>query len=338
MWQTVFAAFQTDPVWGLYTDSPAREAAALLEGRSLAACIDSLEIIRVSGADAETFLQGQTTCDFKEVAAGRWQLGAHCNAKGRIQASFRALPLENDFLLLVPRGQGEPTRAALAKYALFSKVTLTLESHWLPLALLGPDAAGWCSGLFGAAPAANDCLALEKGLIAGLRDNAWLLLLSPEQAAEALSQLQASAIPLAGDNAWWLAEIQAGIAQIPEQLSEQWIPQEVNYDLVGGVNFKKGCYKGQEIVARIHYRGQTKVRTRIVQIEGVEQAAPGTRIVSVSGQNLGTLLQSACVKKRTLMGLAVLKTDCSESETLQLEPNDGSQIRLMPMPYAINNE
>ena len=117
MWQTAFS-FQQHSQWGLHVRPLEQEAADLLAGKSLAACISTLDVIRVSGADAETFLQGQTTCDFREIAAGHPRLGAHCNAKGRVQASFRAFGLNGDFLLLLPKGQGEPTRAALAKFAI----------------------------------------------------------------------------------------------------------------------------------------------------------------------------------------------------------------------------
>ncbi|MEZ5506950.1 MAG: hypothetical protein R3F38_13675 [Gammaproteobacteria bacterium] len=149
MWQSI-QAFHQHPQWGLHVRSLTEESSDLLAGNSLAACISSLDLIRVSGADAETFLQGQTTCDFREVRQGQIRLGAHCNVKGRVQASFYALPQGEDFLLLLPKGQGEPTRAALAKYAMFSKATLSLDTSLWPLALLGPDARRWAARIGGA--------------------------------------------------------------------------------------------------------------------------------------------------------------------------------------------
>ncbi len=336
MWQTVFS-FQQHPQWGLHARPLEQEAADLLAGKPLAACISTLDVIRVSGADAETFLQGQTTCDFREIAAGHPRLGAHCNAKGRVQASFRAFGLKGDFLLLVPQGQGEPTRAALAKFALFSKATLTLDTTLAPLALLGEQSAQWVQAVFGGVPAVGDSLTGDNGLVTALETDRFLALVPADRAATVVQALQAQHAVLAGDNVWWLAEIQAGIAQIPLAQTEQWIPQEINYDLVNGVNFKKGCYKGQEIVARIHYRGQTKVRTYPVEIAPVKAApAAGTRITE-GGQNIGTLLISAFVNASTVRGMAVLKTDSSESESLQLEPNDGCRVRPLPLPYAITN-
>ena len=337
MWDNIQPQFQRDSRWGLFTDSLLQEASDLMSAKTLAACINSLEILRVSGDDAETFLQGQTTCDFHDVTAGQWRLGAHCNAKGRIQASFRALRQDGDFLLLLPRGQGEPTRAALGKYALFSKVELKLDTDLQPLALLGPDAARLSETLLGCAPEQDACLTGTYGPVLGLRENAFLALIPGDRTPELVTALDAAQVRLAGDNTWWLAEMQAGIAQVPAEQSEQWIPQEINYDLVNGVSFRKGCYKGQEIVARIHYRGQTKVRVRLLEIENANAAIPGARILNDNGDGVGTLLQTAYVNERTVLGLAVLKTDASESESLQLEPKDDCRIRLLPMPYAITN-
>lgn len=336
MWQSVHT-FNTHPVWGLHVRSLAEEAADQQTGKSLAACISTLDVIRLTGADAETFLQGQTTCDFRDVAAGQICLGAHCNAKGRVQASFWAVRFAEDFLLLLPKGQGEPTRAALAKYAMFSKVTLTLESRLLPLALLGPQAPAWAANLWGAVPDKQQCLEGINGLIAAPGNNILLALIPAANAPAVLEALQNEGATIAGDNPWWLAQLSAGIAQILSIQSEQWIPQEFNYDLVQGVNFKKGCYKGQEIVARIHYRGQTKVRAQLISITGADTAEPGTRIVDSANQNVGTLLQSAYVSDDTLLGMAVTKNSASESENLRLEPNDSTSVRLNPLPYAINN-
>lgn len=340
MWSS-FTALQQHPCWGLHARPLEQEAADLLADRSLALLVSTLALIRVSGPDALTFLQGQTTCDFRDVAAGQVRLGAHCNPKGRMQASFRALPCQDDFLLLLPRDQAEPTRAALAKFALFSKVTLTLDDSLAVLALTGPEAGAWTRAIAGNDPDAGTARPWDSGLVATLEDGRRLLLVPAARCATTLATLQQLPAPLAGDNAWSLSEIRAGIAQIPPTQSEQWIPQELNYDLLRGVSFKKGCYKGQEIVARIHYRGQTKVRAFAVEITGKIATdfsiGTGQRLLTRAGENAGTLLNSAFVNQHTRHGMAALKVEASESEALQLEPNDGCAVRLLPLPYAITN-
>ncbi|MEZ5509052.1 MAG: hypothetical protein R3F47_04020 [Gammaproteobacteria bacterium] len=335
MWQSI-QAFHQHPQWGLHVRSLTEESSDLLAGNSLAACISSLDLIRVSGADAETFLQGQTTCDFREVRQGQIRLGAHCNVKGRVQASFYALPQGEDFLLLLPKGQGEPTRAALAKYAMFSKATLSLDTSLWPLALLGPDARRWAARIGGADLEAGKVATGATGLVACLDQQTFLALVPADQASAALQQLHADGATLAGDNVWWLDQLHKGIAQILPAQSEQWIPQEFNYDLVGGISFKKGCYKGQEIVARIHYRGQTKVRAYLLEADATTADA-GLNVINASGQTAGNVLQAAFVNDHSLLVLAALKTAAAESESLRLEPNESTNLRLIPMPYAITN-
>ena len=334
MWQS-FQTFQQDPVWGLHQTSLEEEASNQQSGKLQVACLSTLDLLRVSGADAETFLQGQVTCDIKEVAEGGIRLGAHCNAKGRVQASFWALKTGADFMLVLPAGQGEPTRAALGKYAVFSKVTLSIETGLLPLGILGAGADSLASSCWGDVPATGQCLQTARGALANTGSTSLLALVPADEAGTLLQSLQDQGATLAGDNPWWLAQLSAGIAQITAEQSEEWIPQEFNYDLVNGVNFKKGCYKGQEIVARIHYRGQTKVRARLFEVSNAPSVAPGTRIVTDAGQNAGTVLQVAYVKSDTLLGIGVIKNDITESESLRLEPNESSRVRLIPMPYAI---
>lgn len=336
MWQS-FRSFQSDPRWGLHLAPLADEAARLQAGAPLAACISTLELIRVSGPDAESFLQGQVTCDMREVAAGAIRLGAHCNIKGRVQASFYGMRQGADMVLLVPQGQGEATRAALARYALFSKATLSLEPHWGAMALLGGARDAAIPSRWEQAPAPGHSVESEAGVLARLDDRTDLALVPLNRAADLLQTLENAGVGIVGDNVWWLAQLQAGIAQILPAQSEAWIPQEINYDLINGVSFRKGCYKGQEIVARIHYRGQTKVRAHLLEIRPDTATEPGTRIVSAEGQNIGTVLQCAFVNDDTLLAIAALKTDIPESEPLHLEPNESSQIRLVPMPYAITN-
>lgn len=336
MWQT-FQTFDADPQWGLHVRPLAVEAGDWLAGKSLAACIGSLDLIRVSGPDAETFLQGQTTCDFHEIGKGAVRLGAHCNVKGRAQASFLALKQGEDFILLLPQGLGEPTRAALTKYALFSKVSLALEPALLPLLLSGISALEWAAQHWGQLPETGHWLPSGSFVLADTGSGGLLVLVPADQAPGLLAELPSAGIALAGDNVWWLSQLAAGIGWILPSQSEVWIPQEFNLDLVGGISFKKGCYKGQEIIARIHYRGQTKVRAQLLEIQSGLRIEPGIRILDATGQPVGTLLQAALLDTSRCRALAVLKVDAQESGPLALEANESSHVQLLPLPYAITN-
>lgn len=312
-----------DSIWGNYVSDVDTEAAIIMANEPYAALLDSIGLIKITGDDAESFLQGQLTCDFNTITAGHAQLGAHCNVKGRAQCTFVAFHHDGAFYLALPNDQVAPTLAALGKFALFSKVELAPCSDLLAVGL-GTDGVT-------ALPDDINAITIDVPHLGHM------LFIAKEQAESFLSHLNQdpSAPKLCGDNAWHLSLINRGVAMIGQAQSEQWIPQEMNYDLINGVNFKKGCYKGQEIIARIHYRGQSKVRTHLLEIEGTTalQVHTGDKITAENTN--GTILAVARVNERTLRVLSTLKITDLESENLKLEQNDGCQIRVLSLPYAI---
>lgn len=316
MWSEHFTVNQQPP-WGTYVNDLAAEADLITQRSAYAALLDCMGVIRVSGEEAASFLQGQITCDINQIDQTNALLGAHCNPKGRAQATFLCAKSDQDYFLLLPKDQIAATTQALSKFALFSKAELS-ECPDLLVIGFGQHAPG--GELTGLTEFHNDSLG-------------WLGLIPKDSASECLQQIQSKAITIVGDNAWQLDLIRAGVPLITLSQSEQWIPQEINYDLINGVSFKKGCYKGQEIIARIHYRGQTKVRTYPLEITDAADLSIGDKIVSDFGQ--GTILAAARVSERTLNVLSTLKIEASASENLKLEQNDGCQIRVLPLPYAI---
>ncbi|MBA53689.1 MAG: hypothetical protein CMK89_04475 [Pseudomonadales bacterium] len=311
MWSEYTNVNQQVP-WGTYINDLEQEASLVLNQEPYVALLDCMAVIRVSGEEAGTFLQGQVTCDVVKLGDQEAVLGAHCNAKGRAQATFICAKQGDDYLLVLPADQVESTVQALSKFAMFSKAEVTADTSLLV-----------CAGSIDSTVASAFTLP-ELGTLG---------LVPGSAAGEFVSAVQGKGLPLVGDNAWVLGQITSGVVHITANQSEQWIPQEINYDLVNGVNFTKGCYKGQEIVARIHYRGQTKIRVFPMEITGSEQVKIGDKIVC-DGSN-GTILAVAKVSDRTLRVLSTLKTELSESENLQLEQIDGCEIRVLPLPYAI---
>ena len=298
--------------WGTYINDLEQEASAILNQQPYVALLDCLAVIRVTGEEAGTFLQGQVTCDVVKLGDQEAVLGAHCNAKGRAQATFVCARQGEDYLLVLPADQVDGTVQALSKFAMFSKADVSADAGVLI-----------CAGDIEASIASTFTLP-ELGTLG--------IVASPS-AGEFLDSIKAKGSPLVGDNAWMLSQINSGVVHITAGQAEQWIPQEINYDLVNGVSFTKGCYKGQEIVARIHYRGQTKIRVFPMEITGCDQVKIGDKIIG-DGSN-GTILAVAKVSDRTLRVLSTLKTELSESENLQLEQIDGCEIRVLPLPYAI---
>lgn len=311
MWSEYTSVNQQVP-WGTYINDLEQEASLILNQQPYVALLDCMAVIRVTGEDAATFLQGQVTCDVVKLGDQEAVLGAHCNAKGRAQATFICARQGDDYLLVLPADQVEGTVQALSKFAMFSKADVSADAGVLI-----------CAGDIEASIASTFTLP-ELGTLG--------IVASPS-AGEFLDSIKVKGLPLVGDNAWILSQINSGIVHITANQSEQWIPQEINYDLVNGVSFTKGCYKGQEIVARIHYRGQTKIRVFALEITGCDQVKVGDKIIG-DGAN-GTILAVAKVSDRTLRVLSTLKTELSESENLQLEQIDGCEIRVLPLPYAI---
>lgn len=323
MWSDHLNVIQQAP-WGTCINELDTEASLVEQNASFIALLECMAVIRVSGEEAASFLQGQITCDVSPLNSGQAVLGAHCNAKGRAQSTFLCLRQGDDFLLLLPQDQVAPTIQVLSKFAMFSKADVTADESLLVFAPAGPDQATIHSMVQDANQGATLFTLPALGSLG---------VIAQAQAPAFIQLLQQHSIPLVGDNAWNLSQINGGLVHIHANQAENWIPQEINYDLVEGVNFKKGCYKGQEIVARIHYRGQTKVRTFPLEIHGCDAVEIGDKIVSEAGN--GTILAVARVSECTLKVLSTLKIEASESQNLKLEQNDACQIHVLPLPYAI---
>lgn len=218
---------------------------------------DHLAVISVRGPESEKFLQGQLTCDLSEALAGQWRLAMHLDLKGRGQHSYLVLPADDGVDLLTSRARIDDAFAALKKYAMFSKVTLTLAGQRVALMLREPAADEALSGV----PVPTHIGQVHQGqhsTLARLDVNTLLLLTSEDGARHLLNHY--SVAELGGMDDWLLHEIRSGIGHIRPGGEALWLPQALNYDLLHGVNFKKGCYLGQEVVARMHFKGKMKQR------------------------------------------------------------------------------
>ena len=231
--------------------------------------LTQFEFIRASGPDARTFLQGQVTCDTTKISPTQSVLGALCNLKGRVIADFRAAQVGEDLVLKVGTGLADPVLAVLKKYAVFSKLTLCKEDGLCVLGLLVTgDAEG---DILPASPHAvtslsENVMAIHSGCgEEGTRCiELWGNGTSIEASAALLTSSNASmpntTIEVATTTEWTRLEILSGMVHVTPALSEEYTPAELNYDISGVVNFKKGCYTGQEIVARMFYRSTPKKR------------------------------------------------------------------------------
>ncbi|MFK8397259.1 YgfZ/GcvT domain-containing protein [Pseudomonas sp. BGr12] len=292
-------------------------------------------ILAVRGADAAKFLQGQLTCNLNYLNADYSSLGARCTPKGRMTSSFRILAEGEGFLLAMANDLLDSQLTDLKKYAVFSKATLSDDSsQWARFGLSGADAVLAELGLSLSGEA--DQVARAEGLIAiGLGQGRFELWAAAERAAAIADLLQAR-LPRAELNDWLLGQVRAGVGQVFGATRELFIPQMINLQAVGGVSFKKGCYTGQEIVARMQYLGRLKRRLQRLKLDGAELPEPGRELFSpVHSTSVGEVVLAA----RSADGvelLAVLQDDAAADGNVRL--GDDQPLRLLDLPYVLDSD
>lgn len=294
-------------------------------------------VLAVRGADAGKFLQGQLTCNINYLSDSQASLGARCTQKGRMQSSFRIL-LEGDGVLLAMASELlEPQLADLKKYAVFSKSKLTDESAaWVRFGLEHGDAALASLGL--ELPRENDAVVRNAGLIAIRVSADRAELWTPADQANAIKAKLVAALPEGELNQWLLGQIRAGIGQVMPTTRELFIPQMLNLQAVGGVSFKKGCYTGQEIVARMQYLGKLKRRLYRVQLDASELPEPGTPLFAPSHSSaIGEVVIAARAAEKIEL-LAVLQAEAAEAGDLHLGALEGPALHLLDLPYELDRD
>ena len=294
-------------------------------------------VLAVRGSDAAKFLQGQLTCNLDYLSQSHASLGARCTQKGRMQSSFRILLEGDGCLLAMARELVEPQLADLKKYAVFSKSKLTDESAaWVRFGLNDGDAALRALGLD--LPAETDAVVRANGLIAVRVSPARAELWAAAQQAEALHQTLATHLPEGDLNAWLLGQVRAGIGQVMAATRELFIPQMLNLQAVGGVSFKKGCYTGQEIVARMQYLGKLKRRLYCLALDASVLPEPGTPLFAPShASSIGEVVIAA----RSATGmelLAVLQAEAAEAGDIHLATLEGPALHLLDLPYSLDRD
>lgn len=294
-------------------------------------------VLAVRGADAGKFLQGQLTCNLNYLSDTQASLGARCTQKGRMQSSFRILLQGDGVLMAMATELLEPQLADLKKYAVFSKSKLTDESAaWVRFGVDHGDAALGSLGL--ALPADTDSVARHDQLIAiRVSPDRAELWVSADQADFVKGQL--SALLAEGDlNQWLLGQIRAGIGQVMPGTRELFIPQMLNLQAVGGVSFKKGCYTGQEIVARMQYLGKLKRRLYRLKLDADALPEPGTPLFSPThGSSIGEVVIAARAEQNIEL-LAVLQAEAADGGDVHLGALEGPALHLLDLPYELDRD
>ncbi|MCJ8168603.1 CAF17-like 4Fe-4S cluster assembly/insertion protein YgfZ [Atopomonas sediminilitoris] len=292
-------------------------------------------VLAVRGPDASKFLQGQLTCNLNYLSPAQASLGARCNLKGRMLASFTVAREGDDVLLIMPQALIEPLRADLAKYAVFSKVALQDEhAAW---SIIGLSADSPFLAACQLTESAGSCVALEQGLIIRLHDGRALLCLHQGKAEHVIEQQLAEhhSVEL---NTWELANIQAGLGEVCAATQDLLIPQMLNLQSLGGVSFKKGCYTGQEIVARMQYLGRMKRHLQRLQCTADSPISAGMMIFSPThSASVGEVVSAAHNGEHQEL-LAVVQDDAVADNQLTLGSLQGPALSLLTLPYSSDHE
>lgn len=290
-----------------------------------------LAAIAAGGADARAFLDAQLSCDLHRLDAAHSLPGAWCTPQGRVIATVRVLERDGTLFLVLARDLLEPVLARLRRYVLRAQVSLEPAAE--RLALLGAYSAA--AALAGAAlPAAAGAVGRAGGCavirMPGVAPR--YLLAGPAPAVAALRARAAKAGELTDPEPWRALDIAAGVAWVDAAASEQFLPQTLGLDTLGAVSFDKGCYPGQEVIARLKYRGGAQPRRLLHALAAAgEPPASGTAVYA-AGDTAGQVLAAARAPGDGLHVLAVVRSEALGGAELRLGAADGPALQ--PAPAA----
>lgn len=298
--------------------------------------LSHLGIIRVSGSNKLEFLQGQLTNDVNKVSETHSQLSSYCSPKGRMLASFRIVQLGDDLLLLLPMDLLEPTMKRLSMFVLRADVQISDASEDLKRIELSGNCA---SDLLPIDPpeSANGVVTHDEYTIVRLPgDRPRFLVISDCDCMEALWEEAKQVATPTSRASWALLDIRAGIPTVYESTKEAFVPQMTNLQLIDGVSFTKGCYTGQEVVARMQYLGKLKRRMYRAKVETEQAPTAGTELFSesdASGQGSGKVVDAAPSPAGGYEVLIVTPISCAEANDLRLVDANGPALTILDMPY-----
>jgi len=302
--------------------------------------LSHLGLIAVRGEDAESFLQGQLTNDIRELSPTHTQLSGHCSPKGRILASFRVLRLGDTIYLQLPRERVQETLKRLRLFVLRAKVTLEDASDTLVRIGIVGDGAPDRLAAQGLGLPERDGDLVTTGEVTVLRlpsPSPRFELLGPAEDLSALWETLSQAATPGTADLWALHDIRGGVPTVYQETVDAFVPQMVNLQLIDGVSFTKGCYTGQEVVARMQYLGKLKRRMYWAEVETGSAPRPGDPLhapKSTSEQASGRVVDARPSAPGRYELLAVVEIDAAEGGEVRLG-EQGPLLRLCPPPYGL---
>ncbi|MCG9650139.1 tRNA-modifying protein YgfZ [Vibrio brasiliensis] len=296
--------------------------------------LNSWGAITMIGDDKKSYLQGQVTCDVVTLEPHLSTFGAHCDAKGKVWSVFRLFHHNGGYAMFQPTSVIDKELAEIKKYAIFSKVEIK-QSEEIALGVMGEKATEFIDSL---SSQTGDVRPVEGGTAVKIDEQRWLLLVAPGAAEQLVTASQADKV---NESLWTLLDIKAGLPILTAEQQNEHIPQALNVQAVDGISFTKGCYTGQETVARAKYRGINKRALFIVKGEaqqGIPANAELERAVGENWRSAGKLLASYRFSDNQAIALVVLPNNLEDDTQLRLKDQADSQWSFASLPYSLQDD
>lgn len=309
-----------------------------LESGAIVTSLDHLGLIEFTGEDTQAFLQGQLTNDTKLITETSSQLAGYCTAKGRLLATLLLWKSPEGICGQLHGGIAASVQKKLTMYVLRSKVkVIDATAKWARLGVAGKASEAVLAPILGSLPQQAmetvQCNGVSVIRLHGAIPR-FEIIVTLENIADLRAKLESNCAQ-ADATAWDWLDIHAGVAQIGPGTQEEFVPQMVNLDLLDGINFKKGCYTGQEIVARTHYLGKVKRRTHLAHVEVAEVPAPGDKVFGVgSTEPVGMVVNAIAAPDGGFDMLAEIRLESVEAGVLTLVDQNGPTLKLLQLPYG----
>ena len=322
-----------------FTPFPPRQPTASARLPLTLMTLDDWALSTITGADSEKYLQGQVTADVSAMAADQHLLAAHCDSKGKMWSNMRLFHYKEGFAWILRRSVREAQLRELKKYAVFSKVTIAPDDEHVLLGIAGFQARAALANLFTTLPDSEKPVVQEgeTTLLWFAHPAERFLLVTDTATAQAITEKLHGEAQLNNSQQWLALNIEAGLPVIDEANSAQFIPQATNLQALGGISFKKGCYTGQEMVARAKFRGANK--RALWYLAGTASRAPqaGEDLEMKMGENwrrTGTVLASAQLDDGRVIVQVVMNNDMEPGSVFRVR-DDANTLSIEPLPYSL---
>lgn len=294
--------------------------------------LENWALITIVGNDKKSYLHGQVTCDVVALAQDEVTFGGHCDAKGKLWSIFNLFHHNDGYALFQRKSAIETELTEIKKYAVFSKVDITISDDIL-LGFTGQDAQTWINEN---TENQGDVRVSPFGTFIKISDLQWLLISTSEQKDAVFSTLTQAV--LCDDSLWSLYNIKQGYPQLDASLSNDHIPQAMNLQAIDGISFKKGCYTGQETIARAKYRGMNKRAMYLLSGQSEQTPVAGDTIERSVGENWrkgGTIVSAFRYDDGYTLALVILPNDLEEDAKFKYQEVFWKKDTL---PYSLDDK